>query len=420
MKSCDLMINSKLCLPVNDEMSLLENQSIVVDKGLIIELGDSKAVKSKFYARDNLDLPDHLVMPGLIDCHIDFSASSASALLSHNNTFLSFNHTNQVRSLITSEQKPINNARALAELLKRGTTTFAGIASNSNIELLAEQCSKRGVRSQLSSFITEELGAEDQQNQSLRQTLELHDKYKNSSLINIAFGLTNPCLMKPDFIEVIAMYANEVNAPIQGFHATRAESSNPRNSSTNSSLKQHQLSGLLGPNFQSIPLTKFDEEELAILKSSGTKIVHCPSLIMANAQGCNSLQELWEEGFDVGVGTHCTSSNNFGNQLDTAFLAALLSKHQSPKPITVETEDLIYSLTLGGAKVLGLASKIGSIESGKKADLIALNIGGATKNLAKTSLADLLFGNSQLQLEHSFVSGISLPRRDYEANEIKE
>ena len=203
-----------------------------------------------------------------------------------------------MRSLITTEQTPINNARALAELLKRGTTTFAGIASNSNIEELAEQCSKRGIRSQLSSFITEDLDAEDQQNQSLRQTLELHDKYKNSSLINIAFGLTIQA-SETDFIEVIAMYANEVNAPIQGFHAKRAEPSNPQNSSTNSSLKLHQLSGLLGPNFQSIPLIKLDEEELAILKSSATKIVHCPSLIMANAQGCNSLQELWEEDFDV-------------------------------------------------------------------------------------------------------------------------
>ena len=408
MKSCDLMINSKLCLPVNDKMSLLEGQSIAIDKGLIIELGDSKAVKSEFYAQENLDLPDHLVMPGLIDCHIDFSASSASALLSHNNTFLSFNHTNQVRSLITTEQKPINNARALAELLKRGTTTFAGIASNSNIEELAEHCSKRGVRSQLSSFITEELGAEDQQNQSLRQTLELHDKYKNSSLINIAFGLTNPCLMKPDFIEVIAMYANEVNAPIQGFHAKRAEPSNPRNSSTNSSLKLHQLSGLLGPNFQSIPLIKLDEEELSILKSSATKIVHCPSLIMANAQGCNSLQELWEEDFDVGVGTHYTLSNNFGSQLDTAFLAALLSKHQSPEPITIETEDLIYSLTLGGAKVLGLASEIGSIEAGKKADLIAFHIGSSIPTFPAPSLTELLFGNNQPQLEYVFVSGTSL------------
>ena len=408
MKSCDLMINSKLCLPVNDEMSLLEDQSIAIDKGLIIELGDSKAVKSEFYARENLDLPDHLVMPGLIDCHIDFSASSNSALLSHNNTFLSFNHTNQARSLITTEQKPINNARALAELLKRGTTTFAGITSNSNIEELAEQCSKRGVRSQLSSFITEELGAEDQQNQSLRQTLELHDKYKNSSLINIAFGLTNPCLMKPDFIEVIAMYANEVNAPIQGFHAKRAEPSNPRNSSTNSSLKLHQLSGLLGPNFQSIPLIKLDEEELAILKSSGSKIVHCPSLIMTNAQGCNSLHELWEEDFDVGVGTHYTSSNHFGSQLDTAFLAALLSKHQSPEPITIETEDLIYSLTLGGAKVLGLASEIGSIEAGKKADLIAFHIGSSIPTFPAPSLTELLFGNNQPQLEYVFVSGTSL------------
>ena len=408
MKSCDLMINSKVCLPVNDKMSLLEGQSIAIEKGLIIELGDSKAVKSEFYARENLDLPDHLVMPGLIDCHIDFAASSASALLSHNNTFLSFNRTNQVRSLITTEQKPINNARALDELLKRGTTTFAGIASNSNIEELAEQCSKRRVRSQLSSFITEDLGAEDQQNQSLRQTLELFDKYKNSSLINIAFGLTNPCLMKPDFIEVIAMYANEVNAPIQGFHAKRAEPSNPRNSSTNFSLKLHQLSGLLGPNFQSIPLIKLDEEELSILKSSATKIVHCPSLIMANAQGCNSLQELWEEDFDVGVGTHYTSSNHFGSQLDTAFLAALLSKHQSPEPITIETEDLIYSLTLGGAKVLGLASELGSVEAGKKAALIALHIGSSIPTFPAPSLTESLFGNSQPQLEYAFVSSTSL------------
>ncbi len=406
MKSCDLMINSKLCLPVNEDMSLLEDQSIAIDKGLIIELGDSKTVKSEFYARENLDLPEHLVMPGLIDCHINFSASGASALQSHNNTFSSLNHTNQGRSTVTTEQRPITHARALAELLKRGTTTFAGISSN--IEELAEQCAKLGVRSQLSSFITEDLGSEDQQNQSLRQTLELHDKYKNSSLINIAFGLTNPCLMKRDFIEVVAMYTNEVNAPIQGLHATRAESSNRRNSSTNSSLKQHQLSGLLGPNFQSIPLIKFDDEELAILKSSGTKIVHCPSLIMANAQGFNSLQELWEEDFDVGVGTHYTPSNNFGSHLDTAFLAALLSKHQSPKPITIETEDLIYSLTLGGAKVLGLASKVGSIEAGKSADLIALHIGSSIPTSPAPSLTELLFGNSQPQLEHAFVSGISL------------
>ena len=95
----------------------------------------------------------------------------------------------------------------------------------------------------------------------------------------------------------------------------------------------------------------------------------------------------------------------------------MLSKHQSHEPTAIEAEDLIHSLTLGGAKVLGLASEIGSIESGKKGDLIALNIGDATKNLAKASLADLLFGNSQLRLEHSFVSRASLLKRDYEIKE---
>ena len=95
----------------------------------------------------------------------------------------------------------------------------------------------------------------------------------------------------------------------------------------------------------------------------------------------------------------------FGSQLDTAFLAALLSKHQSPEPITIETEDLIYSLTLGGAKVLGLASEIGSIETGKRADLIALHIGSSIPTFPAPSLTELLFGKQPAQLEYAFVSG---------------
>ena len=166
-----------------------------------------------------------------------------------------------------------------------GTTTLAGMTSN--IEELIKQCSKLGLRCQLASFITEELGVEDQQNQSLRQALELHDKYKNNSLINIAFGLENPTLMKIEFSELLAMYANEIQAPIQGFQTKKAKPSSSPNSEIVSSLEQHQQSGLLGPKFQSIPLLKFDEEELAILVTAGAKIIYCPSF--ANCK-CSRLQ----------------------------------------------------------------------------------------------------------------------------------
>ena len=89
-------------------------------------------------------------------------------------------------------------------------------------------------------------------------------------------------------------------------------------------------------------------------------------------------------------------------------MAALLSKHQTLNPKAIKAEDLVNSLILGGAKVLGLANEIGSIEVGKKADLVTLNIGNSNRNFSTYSLTDLLFGNSQLQLDHVFVSGNSL------------
>ena len=406
MKTCELMINSKLCLPVNDDMTLIEDQSIAIEKGFIAKIGNSKTLATEFNGRETLDLPNHLIMPGLINCHVDFSAPNASALQSRNGKSSAFSDRKNKPTAYSNENKTINQSDVLAELVKTGTTTFAGMTSN--IEELVEQSAQLGLRCQVASFITEESGVEYQQNRSLRQTLELHDKYKNNSLINIAFGLANPTLMNIKFIELLAMYANEIQAPIQGLQATKAKPSSSQNSETVSSLEQHQQCGLLGPNFQSIPLLKFDEEELAILETTGTKIIHCPSLAMANAQSCNSLQEFWDKDFDIGIGTHYTPSNNFKSLLDTAFLAALLSKHQTLNPKTIKAEDLVYALTLGGAKVLGLANEIGSIEVGKKADLVTLNIGNSNRNFSTYSLTDLLFGNSQLQPDHVFVSGNSL------------
>ena len=128
---------------------------------------------------------------------------------------------------------------------------------------------------------------------------------------------------------------------------------------------------------------------------------------IANAQGCNSLKDFWDKDFDIGIGTYYTPSNNFKNFLDTALLAALLSKHQTLNPKAIKAEDLVYSLILGDAKVLGLANEIGRIEVGKKAELVALNIGNSNRDFSTNSLTDLLFGNSQLQVEHAFVSGNS-------------
>ena len=108
MKTCDLMINSKLCLPVNNDMHLIKDQSIAVEKGVTAKIGDSKTLSTELTGRKTLDLPNHLIMPGLINCHVDFSAPNASALQSRNDKPSAFDDRKNEPTAYSNGNKTVN------------------------------------------------------------------------------------------------------------------------------------------------------------------------------------------------------------------------------------------------------------------------------------------------------------------------
>ena len=147
------------------------------------------------------------------------------------------------------------------------------------------------------------------------------------------------------------------------------------------------------------------ENELELIQNSGSKIIHCASSALEKAQGCTPISKIQNQGISVGFGLKQTATNDSLNLFSEANIASLFAKHNERNSSAISSEELVQILTMGGADVLGIDALTGSIEAGKQADLIAINL----ENLIFTSKKELLVGlireTPPSAIDYVFVSG---------------
>ncbi len=131
--------------------------------------------------------------------------------------------------------------------------------------------------------------------------------------------------------------------------------------------------GLLGENVVLFHAVHLDDEEINLLAESDTGVVHCPDSNLKLGSGIARLPEMLQAGLPVGLGTDGAASNNDLNLWDEVQLATKLHRGYTQDPTAVSGRQAIYLATRGGAKILGLEERIGSIQPGKQADLILLD-----------------------------------------------
>lgn len=132
--------------------------------------------------------------------------------------------------------------------------------------------------------------------------------------------------------------------------------------------------GVLDENIMAVHSVWLTDEDIEILKREKAGVVHCPQSNMKLASGVAPIPKLLKYKIKVGLGTDGAASNNNLDLIDEARSAALLHKVYSKDPTVLKAREVIKMLTLGGAEVLGLEDQIGSLEQGKRADIIILNI----------------------------------------------
>ena len=406
MKSCDLLLHSRFCLPVNFQDQFLTNHTIAIKNGAILEIDTTEKIRKTYQASEDLDLPNHLIMPGLIN---NSTAPPGSDYWGKDYQ-KEVQPTPPIYSATEKEARGINNVklateRFIAKIIKSGTTTFANM-SLSNSEIL-EVSKQFGIRCQIAIPVMNELNSDFNINKSLNRLLELHDELKHHPLITIAFGIQGPNSLSPQGAEKIAVLANEIQIPIQVIYESSFIIDEHKSgwSKQKSWLNQLEQLGALGPHLQLVQMDHLKENELELLQNSGSKIVHCASLALEKAQGYTPISKIQNQGISVGFGLKQTATNDSLNLFSEANIASLFAKHNERNSSAISSEELVQILTMGGADVLGIDALTGSIEAGKQADLIAINL----ENLIFTSKKELLVGlireTPPSAIDYVFVSG---------------
>jgi 5-methylthioadenosine/S-adenosylhomocysteine deaminase len=172
-----------------------------------------------------------------------------------------------------------------------------------------------------------------------------------------------------------------------------------------STVKYFQQLGVLDAAPLLIHCVTLDDEDIALLKDTGARVAHCPKSNAKFGHGIAPLTKLLWEGIDVGLGTDSVASNNTCDLLEEARFCALLHRAHHRDPLLFDATALLQMITLDGARTLSLEHTIGSLEAGKQADLIAIDLSAAHNSPHYDPAAALLFSCSARDVVFTMVAG---------------
>ncbi|MGR8930222.1 MAG: TRZ/ATZ family hydrolase [Gammaproteobacteria bacterium] len=403
----DLLIQARWIIPVEPEATIYENHSLIVDDGRIIDLLDSSEAIKKYQARSVETLDQHVLIPGLINCH----THAAMALLSGIADDLPLMDWLQ-NHIWPAEQKWVSEAfvrdgtdLAIAEMLRGGTTCFNDMYFFPNV--VAQQAIAHGIRANIGLIVFDfpTIWAENADTY-LTKGLALHEELRHESLVSMSFAPHAPYTVSDEPLRKMLTFANQLDLTIHmHLHETRHEVEEQRKKTGRSPMQRMNDLSLLSSSFMGVHMTQLTNEEIRFYAETGAHIVHCPESNMKLASGFCPVAACLDAGINVALGTDGAASNNDQDMLAEMRVAALLAKGVSGDASAVPAMQALKMATINGAKALGLDERIGSLKAGKAADVVAIDLSDVETQPVFNPLAQIVYAASRHQVTDVWVAG---------------
>lgn len=412
-ETIDTLVSGRWLIPVIPENTVLEHYSLAISGEQISDILPTSEALQKYRFSEHIELNEHVLIPGLVNCH----GHAAMTLLRGYADDLALmdwleNHIWPAEARWVSEAFVHDGTLlAIAEMIRSGTTTFSDMYFFP--EAAATAALQAGVRAQL-SFPVFEFPSNWGENADdyINKGMQLMDQYKSSSRIHVVFGPHAPYTVADASLEKIAMLAEEVNAPIQiHLHETAFE--------VEQSLREHGMRpiqrldklGLLMPDTQCVHMTTLNDEDIGILVKTHSHVIHCPESNLKLASGFCPVDRLLKEGINVALGTDGAASNDDLDLLGELKTAALLAKAVSSDPTAMDAHQSLRMATINGARALGLDKQIGSLETGKQADITAVRMDMLEAQPVHSPVSSLIYTNSGSRVSDVWCAGKALLRQ---------
>lgn len=372
----DILIRGGTLLTMSEGMEIVHNPVIGIRGGKILFVDRSERSTSAIRAAETLDAPHSIILPGLVNTHTHLPMTFFRGLADDLPLMEWLNH-----HIFPAEAKHVNremvyagSSLAIAEMILSGTTTFCdGYFYESSVTQAAMDAGMRAVTAQ--GFIDPPAGGNDVLSKNVEIAERFIDKWGGKSeLLTPALFCHSPYTCSPDTLKAIKNVSRGAKVPyIIHLAETRDESRIIRERYGVSPVMHLEKSGVLDDATLAVHCVWLEDEDLEVLAARGVKVSHNPESNMKLASGVAPVPDMLKKGITVGLGTDGCASNNdldlFG-EMDTA---AKVHKVFRRDPTVMDARTVLQMATIGGARALNLADRIGSVEAGKDADIILVD-----------------------------------------------
>ena len=402
----DDLIHCRWLLPVVPNETL-DDQSIVLKDGKILDILPRPLSESHYQAKNRYDLSRHVILPGLINCHGHLAMSLFRGMGSDLplQRWLE-DHVWPLEGKWVGEEFIRDGSRlAMAEMLRTGTTFFSDMYFFPNI--VAAVAEEMGMRAQIAFPVADFPSPwASQASEYLHKGLEVHDRYRHHPHIQTAFGPHAIYTVSEENLNRIAVLAEELDIGVHiHVHETVHEVEASVAQTGKRPLERLDALNLLSPRTQCVHMTQLLAQEIELLAAKGASVIHCPESNLILASGFCPLAKLLAHNIPVALGTDGAASNNDLDLFGEMQTAALLAKGVAEDAGAVDAKTILAMATIDAARILGLETEIGSIEKGKAADLIAVDLGGLSSQPVYNALSQLIYTPVGQHVTHSWING---------------
>ena len=399
--------------PVAPDPLVLTGHAVLVEDGRIAELAPFDALRERHPDVPLTPLPGQLLVPGFVNLH----THAAMSLLRGVADDLPL-HDWLRKRIWPLEGKLVSRAfvrdgalLAAYEMLMGGTTCFNDMYFFPEESVAAAR--QLGMRSMQGIIVIEFPSAyASDAGDYLRKGLELRDRHRDDPMVGFCLAPHAPYTVSDETLKRVAVLARELGLPIHTHvHETAGEIEESQSRHGKRPLQRLDALGLLGPELIAVHAVHLDDNDLRLLATAGASVAHCPHSNLKLASGIAPVARMVESGIRVGLGTDGSASNNRLDLLQEARTAALLAKGSSGQADAWPAAQVLKALTLDAAAALGLDDRIGSIEAGKRADLVAVDLSAPELSPVFDPVSQLVYAAGREHVQHVWIDGRHVVRK---------
>jgi 5-methylthioadenosine/S-adenosylhomocysteine deaminase len=383
-KLSQIKITNAILFTMDARKRILNDMTITIKDDKIVEIIGNNEKTSESESENVIDATGMVVLPGLVNCHVHTVQTLFKGVSSEGLKLLPWlnKYIFPMESVMNPQEVYTSSLLGYAEMIRSGTTTCADMQSVRHVDKAFEAADKIGIRATIAKSMNDheaipETLREDA-SESIKESQRLFKIWNNGDNGRLS-GMFGPTFIQGCSKKLLKEVSEIANMEKIGIHTHAAENLDEVKNDI-SRYKKRSIEilndfGMVGPASLLAHCVHINDKEIEILAQKRSNIVHCPSSNLRLASGICSVPKLLNHNINVTLGVDGAACNDNLDLFKDMRLTALLSQISSgSNTFTTSAMDILEMVTNSGAKALGMQDRIGSIEVGKKADLILVRM----------------------------------------------